>query len=108
MVYDHHCHVENLATCLEEINIVGLVVPNADSHSKLHVPRDGDVALMPYSKIVSVDTKGRRSMPVVANFYNESTSGGKRARQLVRRLWACDFKRYGYSLDEVPPRRTRR
>ena len=106
MTYDHHCHVEDLAACFAAINVEGLVVPVADSHSKLHVSRDGDVASMPYSDIVVTDAEGQRSLPAVANFYNDSMEGGRRAKGLVRWLWACDFRRYGYSVDEVPPRRS--
>jgi len=41
MAYDHVCHIETLEDCLKSIKVQGLVVPEADTHSKLHISRHG-------------------------------------------------------------------
>ena len=61
---------------------------------------------MAYSDVVTVNSKGEITLPIITDFFNSSTAGGRRAKELVMKLYASDFKRYGLGMGVGAPHET--
>ena len=77
-----------------------VVNDSAASHAPLHAnyAPDADVAAWPRARFH--DAHHRSVLPEAAAFYRGPA--GRRAADLVRRLYARDFRAYGYDPDAPP------